>query len=235
MYTFLGIYVCVRYRSCSFVGVSQQRVCTICTNTSTWHKLRARAHTHTHTYTHTKAISDGFVTKIFHAHVRTRAYTLTHNIHTLTHTKAIIYDFKAATLTHTHNINMYTHIKTTTHGFQKQHSTYIHTYTHTHKRRNLKAITHGAFAEQFLHTEVDAAAKVRAEMSEWSAGTTLSQIALQILANMLINAAEEAAEDGSDGWVSCDEDAGGDEVNVLVCVCPVCTSCLWPRWLGVVL
>ena len=80
------------------------------------------------------------------------------------------------------------------------------------QQKNLKAITYSKFKEQFLHTEVDAAEKVRQEMDRWSKRVTLSQIALQILANMLLSQVEELDdEEGSEGWESCDDEEGMEE------------------------
>lgn len=82
------------------------------------------------------------------------------------------------------------------------------------QQRNIKAIKQQHFKEQFLHTEVDAAESVRSEMDRWSKGVTLSQVALQILANMLLSAAEELeGSDGSDGWESCENEDMQEEAE----------------------
>ena len=73
------------------------------------------------------------------------------------------------------------------------------------------AVAHGDFNEAFLHTE-GIAGEAAVALGAWEDRVMASQVALQIMTNMLSSAAEAAGDD--EGWVEA-EDEGG---NVCVCV-----------------
>jgi len=68
----------------------------------------------------------------------------------------------------------------------------------------VKAVAHGDFNEAFLHTEGKARAAFEA-LNSWKDGVMVSQVALQIMANMI---SQDDAEDDEDEWEDGDDDEG---------------------------
>ena len=69
----------------------------------------------------------------------------------------------------------------------------------------MRAVAHGDFKEAFLHTEGKAGASIAA-LSSWKDGVMVSQVALQMMANML--ASQDEDEEDDEGW---EEDEEGDD------------------------
>jgi len=63
---------------------------------------------------------------------------------------------------------------------------------------SVRAVTHGDFKEAFLHTEGQASVAIAA-LSAWKDGVMVSQVALQMMANMLASQ-DEDEEDDNEGW-----------------------------------
>ena len=81
------------------------------------------------------------------------------------------------------------------------------------------AVAHGDFNEAFLHTE-GIAGEAAVALGAWEDRVMASQVALQIMTNMLSSAAEAAGDD--EGWVEA-EDEGG---NVCVCTQSIYHPCI---------